>query len=388
MIAYVDAKNRVHVANPDGGNPKLLEAGSKACTWPVWSPRGTHVALSGMTSGSNGSGHIRLYVHDLSESPARAVFTNEPGADGIAPSTPHYTLWSPNAEMLAFVARTWPTGMALFVANLAEEGPPKRVIDGAPLFLSWSPDSRYLLVHSGQDHYLLDFQGDRGMVRVPGTSRAYMSPSWSPVTSRMALLRESGGGRQALLTGDTKGATAALVLEIEGNAAFEWSPDGKSIGLVSGLQGRSRFYGGLWVVNLDGGDKRLLADGLILCFYWSPSGDEIAYITPSERAEGSVRWAIVDVKSGSVRYLADFRPTQEQLTAYMFFDQYVQSHTPWSPDGRSLIFSGALGYHRESAALPPASEAAVLVADADGSRPPTAVARGFLGFWSPAIGDG
>ena len=387
MIAYVDANHQVYVADPDGARPRLLEAGSKACTWPVWSPGGTHVAFSGMTSGSNGSGHIRLYVHDLGEGPGRAVFANEPGADGIAPSTPHYALWSPNGENLAFVARTWPAGMALFVADLAGGETPKRVIAGAQPFLSWSPDSRFLLVHSGQDHYLLDFCGDRGMVKVPGTSRRYMAPSWSPVTNRMALLNESPGGRQALLTGDTEGGGAAQVLEIDGSAAFAWSPDGGSIGLVSGLKGRSRFYGGLWVVDPDGGGERLLADGLILCFYWSPGGGEIAYITPSERAEGSVRWAIVDVKSGSVRYLADFRPTEEQLTAYMFFDQYVQSHDPWSPGGSSLIFAGALGYHKARAALPPASAAVVLVADADGGRAPTAVAEGFLGFWSPSGGD-
>ena len=43
-----------------------------------------------------------------------------------------------------------------------------------------------------------------------------------------------------------------------------------------------------------------------------------------------------------------------------------------------------IGYHKARAALPPASEAAVLVADADGGRAPTAVAEGFLGFWSPS----
>ena len=98
-----------------------------------------------------------------------------------------------------------------------------------------------------------------------------------------------------------------------------------------------------------------------------------------------MRWGLVEIEGGSVRYLADFRPTEEQLTAYMFFDQYVQSHDPWAPDGRRLIFSGALGYHEERALLPRADEAEVRVADVAGADPPAAVARGFLGFWSPAL---
>ena len=108
-------------------------------------------------------------------------------------------------------------------------------------------------------------------------------------------------------------------------------------------QGESRFYNGIWHVTLDGVERKLVRD-MVLAFFWSPSGKEIAYVTTSEGAEGSVRWGLVDVESGDVRYLSDFRPTEEQLNVFMFFDQYVQSHNPWSPDGSALIYSGALGY--------------------------------------------
>ena len=320
----------------------------------MWSPLGSRLAFSGLTSGSNGSGHIRLHVHDLTEEPAKTVYDNEPGADGIAPRTPHYTLWSPDGQRLAFVARTWTGGLSLFVWDRADEGPHERLLEGGPLFLSWSPDSRYLLVHAGRDHYLLDFQADGRIARMPGSSGSYMAPSWSPDSNRLALFRQGPSGRQSLLVGDTAGGASNLVAEVEGNAAFAWSPDGRMMGLVRDIQGRSRFYGGLWVVDAGGGGARRLAEELILCFFWSPSGREIAYITPSEGAEGSLRWALVHLEDGTVRYLADFRPTEEQLTAYMFFDQFVQSHDPWSPNGRSLIFSGALPSRgpRRPAAVP------------------------------------
>ena len=65
----------------------------------------------------------------------------------------------------------------------------------------------------------------------------------------------------------------------------------------------------------------------------------------------------------------------------MFFDQYAQSHNPWSPDGRSIIFAGELGYEKERKALPTAADSSVLVADVEGREPPTAVAGGIMGFW-------
>ena len=383
MIAYVDASQRVHVANADGSEPRALEAASSAYTWPVWRPLGDSLAFSGMATGSNGSGHIRLYIHDLAEGAARAIYDNQPGADAIAPRTPHYALWSPDGETIAFVARTWPSGLSLFASRISEEGEPRRVLTGGPMFMSWSPDSRYLLVHSREEHYLVDFRADGSVARVPGNSRSYMAPSWAPDNSRLAILRQGEGDSQTLLVGDAEGATASAVAQVEGAAAFAWSPNGELIGLARDLQGRSRFYGGLWVADSKGGGERKLAGELILSFFWSPDGKEIAYITPSEGAEGAVRWGLVGVDGGPARYLADFRPTEEQLTAYMFFDQYTQSHDPWAPDGASLIFSGALGYHEERALLPGPDEANVLVAGVDGAEPPVAVARGFLGFWSP-----
>ena len=49
--------------------------------------------------------------------------------------------------------------------------------------------------------------------------------------------------------------------------------------------------------------------------------------------------------------MPDFVPSRQQLTAFMFFDQYAQSLTPWSPDGRSLLIFGKLGYYEERSPL-------------------------------------
>ena len=103
----------------------------------------------------------------------------------------------------------------------------------------------------------------------------------------------------------------------------------------------------------------------------------------SEGAEGSIRWSVVDVRSSDVVRLADFRPTQEQLTTFMYFDQYVMSHSPWSPDGGHLLFSGVLGYEKVRRPLPAGASTKVFVADAAAEAPPREAADGSIGFWRP-----
>ena len=197
----------------------------------------------------------------------------------------------------------------------------------------------------------------------------------------MGLLSEGSEYRSSLMIVDVENLSAQTLVEFNGNGAFVWSPDGESVALTREPQGESRFYNGIWHVSLDGAERKIVHD-MVLAFFWSPNGKKIAYITTSEDAEGSVRWGLVDVASGDVRYLSDFRPTEEQLNLFMFFDQYVQSHNPWSPDGSALIYSGALGYAQGRDPLPQQDDAWVIVenvATGDSSE----IARGILGTWSP-----
>ena len=383
MIAYVDPDMRVHVANSDGSEQRLLDAPGRAHTWPVWSPKAGRLAFSGISSGSNGRGRLGLYLHDLGDGPAQTLFENEPGSDALAQRTPHYALWSPDGTRLAFVARTNREGLTLFVVDVSREGAAEPVIDGFPIFLSWSPDSRWLLLHCGQDHFMVDFEANGKVEKMPGGSSLYMAPSWSPVANVMGVMRQGDQERQGLLVGNATSGEASLVTELEGGAAFSWSPNGGRIALARDPHESSRFYRGLWLIDADGSQERRLSEDLVLCFFWSPDGAEIAYITPAQEASESVRWGVVDSESGATRYLADFRPSEEQVNTFMFFDQYAQSHNPWSPDGQKLIFSGVVAEADSGSALPQAHQASVLVADVDGRQPPAPVAKGFLGFWAP-----
>ena len=89
---------------------------------------------------------------------------------------PHYVLWSPNGKMIALIVRSKTEGLTALVYRIGEQGPPMLAHDGFPLFSSWSRNSRFLLFHSGAEHFLVDFEGESKAGRMPGDSRLYMTP--------------------------------------------------------------------------------------------------------------------------------------------------------------------------------------------------------------------
>ena len=334
-----------------------------------------------MPSGGNGHGALGIYILGLNESAPHRVYVNEIGTDAIAPQTPHYIAWSPDSRRLAFIAQTREGGLTLFLHEAGSGDPPRRIVDGGPLYFSWSFDSRFLMVHSGTNHYLADLQSGASLARVPGVASQYLAPAWSPTSNRVAMFQDSGRSRQVLVVADVGGGEVRTLAEVDGIASVAWSSDGVTIGMARGAGSQSGYFGGLWLVDSDTGDEEQLTDDEVLAFFWSPDGDRIAYVTPSEGAEGAVRFGIATRGRPGARYLADFRPTQEQLTTLMFFDQYRLSHSCWSRDGSSLLFSGLLGYERERRPLPDGLMTSVLVADT-GAEPSTrTIAQGAFGAW-------
>ena len=387
-LAIIDHSMRLHVTDVEGTDVLSVDASGGGQTWPVWSPAGDRLAFSRVSSGNNGHGRIELYYSALDGAGAVQVYRNERGTDAIARRTPHYAVWSPDGGRLAFIAQTSDGTLTLFGHEIDGDGSPEPVLKGRPMFGSWSSDSRYLLAHVGADHFLVDWQEGGAFHKVPASSRLYSSPSWSPVEGRMALLREGGDDRQALIVGDTDGGTARAMTEFIGAGAFSWAPHGRSLALARDLDSQTRSYSGLWVLEADGQDEMQVTEDPILCFYWSPDGSRVACVTPSQDIAGWTRWTVLDLSSGVNRPRVDFLPTEEQLNIIMFFDQYAQSHSPWSPDGRMLVFAGTTSRGRESTGLPRGEESSVFVMDADGDGPPRPVARGTLGAWARDSGGG
>ena len=99
------------------------------------------------------------------------IYANEPGTDSIANGTPHYLCWSPDGSKLAFIAQTL-QGLSLFVWDYASGDPPRHLLDGGPMYFSWSHSSDELFVHSFTGHYLVRVSSDSPPDQFPGSEHA------------------------------------------------------------------------------------------------------------------------------------------------------------------------------------------------------------------------
>jgi Tol biopolymer transport system component len=162
------------------------------------------------------------------------------------------------------------------------------------------------------------------------------------------------GGQPSLLAripGETvpESATPARVLHV--GPAIRWSPDGTRMAFRL-----SNNRPGLYVVNSDGSDLRLVAEatastgfqGTIGSFAWSPDGTRIAFISPAMRAwphdlprNGSLH--VVDLETGAVQEI----------------NGLANGSVAWSPDGSRIAFGRS---------ETPTSALVVMNADGTGER--------------------
>lgn len=383
-IAIVGRDARIYAVDTDapGGELQALTPAGMRCAWPTWSPDGGTLAYSAYPSaGSNGQGAFRIMTQTPGGS-ARTAYANEPGTDAIAHHTPHYVMWSPDGARLAFIAQRLGAGLTLMAGDVdGAAADPLQLLSGGPLYFCWARDSRRILAHAREVHYLIDLD-DPTAAQVPVASLGYMAPSASPTDDLVAICGEIADGAQALLIARIDGAGIDMAGEIAGAVGFSWSPRGEYLAIASELNRATGYYGALSLLDVRTFEERLLLEEALLCFFWSPDGGRIAYIAPSDGADGSVRWGVLDLASGERRYIADFQPSREQLTMFLFFDQYSQSHALWSPDGRRLLFAGALGWLETRAELPDSGVSSVYAMDVDAGGEVALIGEGTLGVWS------
>ena len=234
-----------------------------------------------------------LYVTGIDNRDPGLIYVNEPGTDGIARGTPHYSCWSPDGSRLAFIAQT-ARGLTLFAWDAASGESPGTLLDGGPMYFSWSNTSDELFVHSFTGHYLVNASSDADPEQFPGLSTQYMSPTWDTDRRRIAFFLDADQGRQRLVTIDLQDQAVKVQTEIPGIAAVAWRPGSPHLGLVRAMIGSSGFYSGLSIIDCDTQEDRQIVEDPVLAFYWAHDGSRVAYVTSSEGAEGSLRIGIVN----------------------------------------------------------------------------------------------
>ena len=98
-----------------------------------------------------------------------------------------------------------------------------------------------------------------------------------------------------------------------------------------------------WVFDLAAGDSgRQALRGPFSAALWSPLGDRVALLVPTQMGDGRFAVRVHDADGAFSAATEAVVPSQDLRTYMNFFDQYARSHPVWSPDGSGLVACGRL----------------------------------------------
>ncbi len=264
----------------------------------------------------------------------------------------------------------------------------RRIGQGAPFYYSWSPTGAQILTHRNVNN--LDvFDVESGeFTDLQYRAGLFPAPQWSPVDDRLLV-----GVRTPQQTTDlaiiANDNLQVLRQGLTGEVAFNWSPNGDYIAYRTVTQ---ETVSAITVIDALTGDT--VADTQLdgaFAFFWSPDSRRIAYITiatppgtfnvsntspnlaRSLGQEDGLRWAVLDVTSNNVHTFGSFIPTQEMVYLLIYFTQFAQSHSIWSPDSSHIVFSEIQSQGRRLVSILDTTRADAV---------PFSIADGIIAIWS------
>ncbi len=339
-LALIDRQGTVQVLAED--------ISAELFRFPALAPDGSRIAYIGQ----EGNASV-LRVIDLTTGNRLELYRS-------TTNPPLYIVWSPDSRSLSFLSNR-ARGLGLHVVPADGSRPAELVSSStSSLYLAWQPDSSSLLVHidgslfedgrvvtvqPGRQQPLYELN-DPGFFQVPAWSvdgESFFYVAQPPVEGPPMVEKV-----ESVLSRVKVGETQAQALAREPMAAiiFGRSPQSDEIAYTTvGPNG----FGPLKLVGLDGKVQTLsAANDNVIAFFWSPTGEQIAYLTPAGRTTDGfvqVRWQVVNRTGGTPRSLVTFAPSEAFLAQINYFDAYALSFDLWSHDGRALVYSARDGVY-------------------------------------------
>jgi Tol biopolymer transport system component len=241
--------------------------------------------------------------------------------------------WSPDGKRIAFAGRGIDSDSSFLAWThvINADGSRQTLLGhgGSPL---WAPDGRRIAFITTHPRAGLS-AGEIGVMNADGSDWSpfpdtvgWPDPAWSPDSQRIAF-----GGIQ-VINADGGGLTR---LGEQGGWGPAWSPDGERIAF-SVSQPLANLYATaeIWVMNADGSDQVRLAAGHSPA--WSPDGEKIAFlrtrlVDPRSGHYSSAIWLMNADGSNPTRLTTEGELPDPPL------DRGARLHL-WSPDGRKIAF--------------------------------------------------
>jgi Tol biopolymer transport system component len=316
-----------------------------------------------------------------------------------------YLDFSPDGQQVAFLTIN-PRGAAVRVVSSA--GGDATVFEsGNPMYWHWRRDSSALLTHfngraeqSGDASMtVVDVKGANEISRqqIDALPGAFQAPHYAP-DGRHMLYVANAGGQDELVLADAAGKPLCAVMPIDNNAYFAWSPDGGRVAVMD-TERPVELPAPVIVHDFGTGSGRMVQESAS-AFFWSPDGSRLATYrlvsdapqransedrsnnvrinAPAQQNERiALRIEVIDIATGQVTRVADVLPPQQFAQYLQFFDQYSRAVSPWSADGRHMVFTSV---------VPDNATADIAVATFNPAQTAPDVKRiaaGVVAFWSP-----
>ena len=388
-VVYVSEDSRIFTINADGtGRARIvgdvtgggvlarpLFQDRVLYTWPTWSPAGDRLVVS-RTPGPVDRSVAALALIDPPSTDETYLQVSRRGrVDRVADGAFHYALWSPDGSRLALIAPN-PTSDALELTEIdVEGGEADSIARDAPLYIAWSPDSEFLAVHDREQLILRGKDGTRQNLQ--RSSFSYRVPSFSADSRSVAFVADVDGQEQ-LIAREIAGGEETPLWPVSSDAIFGWSPTDPDLIAASVRSSLTAFdYDGLALFDVSTGARRVVYEGELFAFWWSPDGKRIALVVGGQ---AFFQWKVVAVESEEVTELTEFRPASDFVTYLQFFDQFTRSHKVWSEDSTSIVFAGAVVGDDG-----PGQQDQAWVLDVTGERKPLALGDARQAYFVPTL---
>jgi len=322
---------------------------SKFYQWPTWSTDG-QLAFFGVSEVPDNPYFLGVFIQANRDAPPKGVYASEDEAFTYAHWAPGNCSDGDRCRDLALLY-TSADGLNTRIIRASNTFEVTEISQGAPHYWDWSPDGQQMFwSRFGQQFEIYDAESG-GLTFIDQSPGAALSIDWSPQGEEVlvAIGNDRFETELSILDSTTGNVIKTIASGFSAGVAYGWSYDANHIAYVD-LEN-----GDLVVYDVAAESPISIVATQVIAFFWSPADNQLAYISldsggngPNIKAQQAdqmaqddlgLAWGVYDVDTDTNRTLGNFFPSNEMVYYLRFFDQFIHSHSLWSPDGQYIVYS-------------------------------------------------